>query len=442
MCGIVGVAGDINQDAEKAFKMMLVLDVLRGEDSTGIVSVGKYNNAEVRVAKALGHPFNLFETKPYDKAMAQSHRVLLGHNRYATSGGISRMSAHPFEFDSVVGVHNGTLTNKHELLDADRFKVDSENLYHVIDKRGADEAIKSAAGAWALVWWDKGEDVLRIIRNKERPLFICESDDGKQIFWASEMWMLYAALGRVGIKHSSPFQIKEDMLHTWKIGNGGKLDKVLVRELKGKEVAHSFFTDRGATGKAGTTRGTTTETSRKVIALPGKKKTDVQAGAHKLLNPDAKYMGREGVLFQKIGDYFDDYGASYVECFDIDNPSYNIRLYVHSQHGIETKPVNTMFRGNISGYTAHEGGYYKVSPWTISDVEPPSEQLHKNHKGVMVSAEEWEKTYGSCAFCEDQVTASDSAYVILTTSGQCLCKGCSQDTEITALVSAANTSVH
>ncbi len=95
MCGLVGCAGILDFASEKAFRNLLILDSLRGEDSTGIASVKK-NSEDVTVVKAVGDPFRLFETRRFDKVMAQGNRVLIGHNRYATTGSVSASNAHPF----------------------------------------------------------------------------------------------------------------------------------------------------------------------------------------------------------------------------------------------------------------------------------------------------------------------------------------------------------
>lgn len=405
---------------------MLILDVLRGEDSTGVASVSKYQGADVMVAKTLGNPYNLFETKGFERVMNRSSRVLIGHNRFATSGAINRSNAHPFENEGLVGAHNGTLTNKSDLLDSELFKVDSENLFHYIYKRGVQEAIKNTAGAWALTWWNKEESTMNFLRNKERPLWVAFSKDDKQLFWASEPWMLLAALGRNDIKFEEPFQLAEDMHMSIKIDNNGVMQKPLVKVVKSevKEV----FTQRGTAKDTGTKAQATQNSRPNVLSLPAKKTSTTAVNI-----PSATYLASKGILLEAFSVDIDSYGAKYITCFDAMEPTYNIRLYVHAQHGLENK-LGCLFKGDISGFSTHDGGYYKVSPWSITDVEDVAEQLHKDHKGDMISSADWNSRYGQCAFCDVDVTAEDSKYVILTSSGQCLCKGCSADSEITGMV--------
>ena len=54
MCGLVGVAGDINNKFEKLFKVLLQIDVIRGADSTGVAFVNNSNVSSVH--KETGPP--------------------------------------------------------------------------------------------------------------------------------------------------------------------------------------------------------------------------------------------------------------------------------------------------------------------------------------------------------------------------------------------------
>ena len=94
MCGIVAVFGDISIKVEQAFKQMLIMDSVRGLDSTGVAVIDR--NGDVSVIKEVGNPFYLLDSDLFDKAMRGSHKGLIGHNRAATTGKILRKNAHPF----------------------------------------------------------------------------------------------------------------------------------------------------------------------------------------------------------------------------------------------------------------------------------------------------------------------------------------------------------
>lgn len=215
MCGIVCAAGLLTAEEEKIFKFLLILDTVRGEDSTGIAGVSV--NGDVLVSKAVGTPYDLFPLKLTERIFTANNRLLIGHNRYATQGGVTKKNAHPFEFDNVVGVHNGTLKDRYRLKH-NNYSVDSEQLYANIDEDGEKVVIPKVEGAYALVWYDKENEQLKVIRNKERPLHYAFSACGKKVFFASEAWMLGVALNRNNYKHRPIQEIQEDQLYTFDVG--------------------------------------------------------------------------------------------------------------------------------------------------------------------------------------------------------------------------------
>jgi glucosamine 6-phosphate synthetase-like amidotransferase/phosphosugar isomerase protein len=194
MCGIVGIAGSLFAREELTMKRLLLLDSLRGMDSTGMATV-RMGGKKVEIAKRASHCFNLFDTKSFNDILnGTSSLAFIGHNRSATSGAIKDVNAHPFQVDHITGVHNGTLedSDKRVLEDmvGEKFNVDSEALFAAIAKFGVKEVIPklqkgkdSYKGAWSLVWWDTDNKTLNFLRNDHRPLWYCYSDDFKLIFW-------------------------------------------------------------------------------------------------------------------------------------------------------------------------------------------------------------------------------------------------------------------
>ncbi len=236
MCGIVGVIGRITKTERDVFKQLLIADSLRGSDSTGFVTA-KGNDSTV--FKAVGDPYMAMESRAFDAALLKSSNVLIGHNRYATTGRVNRKNAHPFDFDKVVGVHNGTLKNKHALKDGYTFDVDSEALYNSINLLGAEATIPLAEGAWSLVWWDKEKKEVSFLRNDQRPMFVALSEDKKTLFFASEAQMLHWILMRNGVKYGEVRATGVDQLYTLPVkeefeGVATELGGFSVMPLKGK----------------------------------------------------------------------------------------------------------------------------------------------------------------------------------------------------------------
>ncbi len=430
------MAGNLIAKYDKVFKTLLILDSLRGEDSTGALFVSKFQGTTT-VAKQLGDPFCLFNDKKFDTAFRTVNRLMLGHNRYATSGGVSRATAHPFEMDNIIGVHNGTLINKRNLLDSDDFRVDSENLYHHIDKLGLDDALQKMEGAWALVWWNKKEETLNFLRNKERPLYLCRAKDGAAIFWASEKWMLEIALSREGIKHGEVFALDVDLLHSIKIDNQGAMSKPTVRPAAAPEHVLSsnyFWPDCTVLSDNRPNQHTN---------LTVVKKTDTAKDSKNLpstLMPDENYLQSKGVILETLGLKTDSRGGEYIICFDKNKEYVEIRLYLKKDDPLN-ELIGEDIKGDISSYVSCQGtpsrGYYKVSPWTVQLAFPTTkvEELYTTHNGAIVNEEVWKEKYKACAWCSSPLFPENENR--FTTSGDCLCPGCSQESEVTQYVTLA-----
>lgn len=119
--------------------------------------------------------------------------------------------------DTPGGVHNGTLKNKYKLPRHTEFDTDSEALYSYINTSGVHEAIKEVDGAYALVWYNKEEDTLNMLRNKERPLFYAYTEDRKKLFFASEPWMMGGVCWREGVTLGEIHSLPEDTLYTFNL---------------------------------------------------------------------------------------------------------------------------------------------------------------------------------------------------------------------------------
>lgn len=230
MCGLVGFAGKHTRDIKTVMRDLLLVDSVRGMHSTGVCTV--FGEGLDDIVKVVGGAVDLFDSNKYQTAIGRSNSIVMGHNRWATRGKVNKTNAHPFEFPSIVGMHNGTLTNQGLLPDSKLFEVDSENIFYAIDKDGFSETVKKIQGAYALVWWDRDQNTLNFSRNDERTLYYCFSQDTTQMFWASEMWMLSGVLGRNKIEHTKIKPFKEDVHYIFDIDmdyNSGSISKPKTR---------------------------------------------------------------------------------------------------------------------------------------------------------------------------------------------------------------------
>jgi predicted glutamine amidotransferase len=196
MCGLVGLAGALEYKDEDVLKRLLVFDSFRGMDSTGLAAVRK--DGEVLIAKVPSHPFDLFEHGKFKTALSGTQsKLFLGHNRLATKGKVNTFNAHPFEFDHIVGCHNGTLDyqsfEKLKKALGEDFPVDSMAVIKGLAVLGVDETLAMMNGSWSLTWYDSEKNTLNLLRNKERPMWYGYSKDFKTLGWASEWPFMRAA---------------------------------------------------------------------------------------------------------------------------------------------------------------------------------------------------------------------------------------------------------
>lgn len=253
MCGIVGLAGTIHNNEKDAFHDMLIFSQVRGPHSTGVASVSRGNDQEVRVAKVLGRPDMLIDyDKRWDNVVGFGKRMILGHNRFATVGKINAKCAHPYNFENIVGCHNGTipeyrLRNMKE--DYTKYGTDSEAVLANIDKFPLQEVMRDLSGAWAFVWYDRRDDTLNMYRNDDRYLCYVYDESRKTIFWASERGFIEAACARNKIKIGTVWEVAPHQHIRWKIPEANsqfdKARQVKILSNQWEQAAGTVFNSFG-----------------------------------------------------------------------------------------------------------------------------------------------------------------------------------------------------
>lgn len=223
MCGLVGVAGDIKKVDVDIFNQLLFADTLRGQDSTGVASIDILGNVDW--IKRVGVASDLQDLRNYDTVVCTRKKVIIGHNRYGTQGAKSNANAHPFEHGTIVGAHNGTVPYdaKLKLPDASTFGTDSEAIINSINKQGIEATLSVLHGAWALTYYDSGNETLNFIRNKERPLYYCFNKDETVLYWASEIGMLQWIIGRNNVEIGTTYMLAVDTLLSFSIPDAAGL---------------------------------------------------------------------------------------------------------------------------------------------------------------------------------------------------------------------------
>lgn len=238
-CGLSGAAGVIDSKVEGACEDLMFMNRLRGSDSTGVAGIPRNLKDSVLIAKAIGDPTWVMDTKNYEKIDRMSKRVLLTHNRSATIGDKSDIRfAHPYQMKNIVGMHNGTVALYYtkELPGCEDFKSDSHAILHSIDQNGVPETISELFGAWALVWYDVRDNTLNFLRNTDRPLHYGFDATHQSILFSSEVEMLASAINRNNIsRKEKSFLVTADTHYKFTIPDYGKPFEEPIRNIvKGK----------------------------------------------------------------------------------------------------------------------------------------------------------------------------------------------------------------
>jgi predicted glutamine amidotransferase len=184
------------------FEIMLASDIVRGKDSTGVASV---TDKGVNIVKDTVYPLSLMRTKGYREKIKQtfeSSTALIGHNRSSTIGITNKRNAHPFRHGHITLVHNGTLHKSINVKGHGQFGTDSESICASIARCGIEETYSKLDGAAALMWWDEKTGRLNTVRNYQRPLVMCYTEDYQHIFFASQEWLITDIAEQRGINLS------------------------------------------------------------------------------------------------------------------------------------------------------------------------------------------------------------------------------------------------
>ena len=341
MCGLVGLVGaNLNTLHAEAFKWLLHLDVIRGEDSTGIALrrsfTNKQNRSQVIVAQTEGHPSNLIRKFPelFDGKGVLHNRVterfdfLMGHNRAATVGAVNSTNAHPFHHGYITGCHNGTiqygltqLPNSPEIAG----HTDSEKLIYALSQGWSiKKVMDTVTGAAAMTWWDSNKKTFNIYKNKERPLFLTHNDAKTVYAYASEEWLLRIALNRAKLgemtKNIKEFTTDNHM-------------EIVLGDNKIEEVRNTVIAPL-------VTKTTTTPNYGATVIYPRNNRREVKLLAHE--KPD--WFKKEEVTSKKHEPFRASSG--WVDLSDITEEDFNYR----ARYGCAMCQVDLEFEDHKEGF--------------------------------------------------------------------------------------------
>jgi predicted glutamine amidotransferase len=203
MCGIVGMfslrgTGTTNTEAE-VLRDLAVVNTVRGWDGTGIVVMEGGEDGELLYQKEPVPASSMCNKDGWD-SLNEGVRFSIIHNRAATIGKVDEAHTHPFLFENVIGVHNGTVGSWKHLFPKSKQTMDSAAIFEALNGADAtDDDIVDVltdldGGAYTLVWYDIRSRELKFARNMDRPLKFSLTTSG--VWFASEQGMLDWALER------------------------------------------------------------------------------------------------------------------------------------------------------------------------------------------------------------------------------------------------------
>lgn len=201
MCGIVTFFGPrllpVGSAAkyENALKTLVKINSLRGSDSTGVFAVDPAGDVYIHKTTVPGWQFPELKLATFD---VSKYSILTYHNRAATIGDINVPCAHPFDFENIVGVHNGTLYS-YKILHKDTWNSDSETMYAAFNTDGVPETLSKISGSVSIAYYDKRNKQLGIYHDDQRTLAYAITKDGA-MFIASELNMILFSLARHDIE--------------------------------------------------------------------------------------------------------------------------------------------------------------------------------------------------------------------------------------------------
>ena len=235
MCGIVSYFSNEKTNTRRVTDLMhdlLWIDSIRGDHSTGLIyetpdGVDFYKKAipgwDFVQLDYVQEILNKVHTTPY----------LIGHNRAATRGDIRASNAHPFQFDHITGVHNGTLSHGYAGLTpvGSNHPVDSQHLYHAMSIDGWADLIPRLDGSFNLLWHDASDDTIHMCRNKTRPYTFAKIKGKETLIGASEKPMLKWLINKHGFDIEYCWTPEVDTEYTWQVG--GDMVKPHITKHKG-----------------------------------------------------------------------------------------------------------------------------------------------------------------------------------------------------------------
>lgn len=429
MCGIIGVISAATappkEQLRKYMETGLVIDSIRGFDSTGLFYWPK-KVPEAGWIKNAVDGISFIRSEAVGKITSQTAdmHAVIGHNRWATVGEVRTATAHPFHIGNVTMVHNGTV--RHGLpQDEDKLglNVDSEAIcWHLNDVSGVEDTAKLVSelrGSYALVWHDKRDSTMNIVRNAQRPLHVAKMKHHDVLLIASEAAQLYYLTQKHSIAIEDICSVQTEVLLKFPRGSIVPEATPLPKSRAPLAMSYSARQRNFGFGSGGGTTSSKAATStgrryyKPPVAVP--KTTEEEESLKKFGLSKVSLVSMTPVSFHETGwgakssllsvsGYLDDHNVSAIV------------------HGVPQDVVDDNWhdRWSVRPLVAFQEGLVVCAAAHLKGMRPGAEHEPKKSRGtahdavkgpggVYIDRNTWlEMTRGGCTMCEIMLVQPDS----------------------------------
>lgn len=220
MCGISSLFHNMKTVPKKIDTLMahaMWTGAIRGFHSTGIIYQA---DTGVDIYKKSIPGYDFIQLPVVQSVLNGLHKTpyYICHNRAATRGEVTHTNAHPFQFDHITGVHNGTLSGYFNLTPQGvNHPVDSMHLYDALSRDGFEDLHPRINGSFNLLWHDAKDNTIHLCKNTDRPYYFAKVKGEPALLGMSEKDHLKWLMGRADLSIEYAWSPSNNIEYIWEV---------------------------------------------------------------------------------------------------------------------------------------------------------------------------------------------------------------------------------